>query len=228
MTVVPGGSDAPRSTSDSEFAVAYAYLQQVVGVIALTLPFVLIVGNRLLGGDLEGSISAYYYTHMGSYFVGSLFALGVFFLSYQHRPLPGFEWDNRLANAATLMAVGVALFPTTSDAATASTGAKTVGVVHLVCAAALFTLLGVFSLVFFTKSHDRQMTVRKRQRNLVYRACGSIIFVAIVSVIATEIVKPPSSWHTFLWLETVMVVAFGLSWLIKGGFLHLLADSASR
>ena len=222
---MPGDATAPRSESDREFASAYAYLQQVVGIIAVTLPFVLIIGNRLFGGELEGSISAYYYTHMGNYFVGSLFALGVFFLSYQFRPLPGFEWDNHLANVASVMAVGVALFPTTSNAATASAADKTVGVVHLVCAATLFALLGVFSLFFFTKTQGTAvMTAEKRRRNVVYRICGAIIFAAIALVILTEIVHPPASWHTFLWLETIMVVAFGTSWLIKGGFVHLLAD----
>lgn len=225
MPVVPGGSDARRSTSDSEFATAYSYLQQVVGVIALTLPFVLILGNRLLGGELEGSISAYYYTHMGGYFVGSLFALGVFFISYQHRPLPNYEWDNRFANLASLTAVGVALFPIASNPGNASAGSKTLAVVHLAFATTLFTLLGIFALVFFTKTNDPNlMTQRKRRRNLVYRVCGSTIFAAIALVIVTEIVRPPRHWHAFLFLETTMVVAFGVSWLIKGGFLSLLAD----
>jgi len=35
---------------------------------------------------------------------------------------------------------------------------------------------------------------------------------------------PPESWHVFLALETICVVAFGVSWLIKGGFLGILAD----
>jgi hypothetical protein len=222
---VPGASDPRRSTTDSEFAAAYAYLQQVVGVIALTLPFVLIVGNRLFGGDLEGSLSAPYYTHMGSYFVGSLFALGVFFMSYQHRPLPDYAWDNRVANVASVMAFGVALFPVASNPGHASAGSKTVAVVHLTCAATLFALLGTFALFFFTKTGDpKVMSHRKQQRNLVYRICGSTIFAAIALVVVTEIVRPPRRWHAFLFLETIMVVAFGISWLIKGGFLNLLAD----
>ena len=69
------------------------------------------------------------------------------------------------------------------------------------------------------------MTERKHQRNVVYRVCGSTIFAAIALVIVTEIVHPPRHWHAFLFLETIMVVAFGVSWLIKGGFLNLLADS---
>jgi hypothetical protein len=222
---VAGNTGSGFSESDGEFAAAYAYLQQVVGAIAVTLPFVLMIGNRAFGGTLQGSISAYYYTHMGSYFVGSLFALGVFFLSYQYRPLPGYELDNRLANFASLMAIGVALFPTASDAPHASSGAHFVAVLHLICAAILFTLLGLFTLVFFTKTDDpAHMTVRKRERNLLYRICGAIIFAALALVVVAEIVKPPSSWHALLVLETIMVVAFGVSWLVKGRFLGVLAD----
>jgi hypothetical protein len=43
---------------------------------------------------------------------------------------------------------------------------------------------------------------------------------ALVAVAAAEILKI----HVLFWLESVMVVAFGVSWLVKGGFLGLLAD----
>ncbi len=189
-----GASDPPWSATDSEFATSYAYLQQVVGVIALTLPFVLILGNRLFGGELKGSISAYYYTHMGSYFVGSLFALGVFFVSYQHRPLPDYAWDNRFANLAGIMAIAVALFPVASNPGNASAGSKTVAVFHLACAATLFALLGTFALVFFTKSGEPNlMSKQKQQRNLVYRVCGSTIFAAIALIVVTEIIHAASA-----------------------------------
>jgi len=39
-SVMSGASDTPRSATDNEFAVAYSYLKQVVGLIAVTLPFV--------------------------------------------------------------------------------------------------------------------------------------------------------------------------------------------
>ncbi len=192
----------------------------------MTLPFVVAIGHVIAGGNgLEGSISAYYYTHMGNYFVGSLFALGVFFLSYNYKTLPNYELDNYLSNLASLMAVGVALFPTSSDGAKASGGAKVVAVIHLGFAATLFILLAVFSLFLFTKTDENQpMTAAKRLRNRVYRTCGWIIVTALVLIVLAEIVKPSSSWHTLFWLESVAVVSFGVSWLIKGEFLGLLAD----
>lgn len=218
--------EAQTLAGHGALAQAYSYLQKAVGLIAVTLPFVVAVGKPITGGHgMEGSISAYYYTHMGNYFVGSLFALGVFFLSYNHKPLPDYQLDNYLSNLASVMAVGVALFPTASDVGTASGGAKTVAALHLVFAGTLFVLLAIFSLFLFTRTDESKAAkAEKKLRNRVYRTCGWIIVGALVLIVLTEIVKPSSSWHALFWLESVAVVSFGVSWLVKGEFLGLLAD----
>jgi hypothetical protein len=217
---------AQAYAAESALAAAYTYLQRAVGLIAVSLPLVVAVGNRLLfGGEFQGSISAYYHTGMGDYFVGSLFALAVFFLSYNYRPLPKFELDNLLSTLASVAAVCVAFFPTASDAATASGGEKFVSTVHLVWAGVLFALLAVFSLFLFTKTDSAEtMTAEKKRRNVVYRACGGIIVGSMLLVVVSNVVKPPGSWHSLFWLETIAVVVFGASWLVKGGFLGILAD----
>jgi hypothetical protein len=211
--------------ADSGRAVAHTYLQILVGLIAITLPFVVAIGNLLLSddGDMPGSISAYYYTPMRNWFVGALCALAVFFLSYQYKPLPQFERDHRLSQYASAAAVGVAFFPTADEVRTAEGQEKVISTLHLMCACALFLLLTYFALFLFTKTGG-EMTTRKRQRNLVYTVCGVVMAVAIACVILSNIVKPPGSWNTLFWLESVCVVAFGVSWLVKGGFLGVLAD----
>jgi hypothetical protein len=210
---------------ESERAAAYTHLQQVVGVIAFLLPFVVAIGNMCFNGiELKGSISAYYYTPMGGFFVGALCALAVFFLSYNYRPLPKFELDNVLSTLASAVTVGVALLPTTSDATTASGSEKLVASLHLVCACALFVLLAIFSFFLFTQTGDGGMTPEKARRNQVFRACGAVIVASIVLVVASNVVDPPSSWHTLFWLESVAVVAFGVSWLVKGYAPPLWAD----
>jgi hypothetical protein len=85
-----------------------------VGIIGLALPIALLVGKPLVdGGDMLGSISAYYYTEMRNYFVGTLCALAVFLFSYRYAPR-----DNFLSTLASLFALGVVFFPTTpSDCA---------------------------------------------------------------------------------------------------------------
>ena len=123
------------AAGDSAPAGAYTFLQKLVGVIAVSLPFVLAIGNVLLGGDeLEGSISHHYYTPMGNVFVGAMCALGVFFLSYQHKPLPGYRLDNRVSYGAAAAAIGVALFPTAEHEATSWTGEWYVSTAHLISA----------------------------------------------------------------------------------------------
>jgi hypothetical protein len=217
--------EAQTYAGDSALASAYTFLQQVVGVIAVLLPFVLVIGNRLLSGDeLESSISAYYHTPMGDVFVGALCALAVFFLSYNYKPLPGFNLDNKLSTVASVAAFGVAFFPTTSDASVATQSEQVVGRVHLAFAALLFGLLAVFALFLFPKTGNSPVTRMKRRRNVVYRVCGGIIIGAMVLVGVSNLVDPSDSLHAFFWLETISVVAFGVSWLVKGGFLGILAD----
>jgi hypothetical protein len=218
---------APNADGPYALADAYAFLQKAVGLIAVTLPFVVVIGNLVTGGSgLKGSISAYYYTHVGSYFVGSLFALGVFFLSYNYKPLPQYELDNVLSSVASLMAVGVALFPTANDVDTAAGGAKVVSTLHLVFAGVLFGLLAYFALFLFTKSDAvGSMTAAKRRRNRLYRICGVVIVVALVLIGLAQVLQPPSSWHAVLFLESAAVIAFGVSWLVKGRLFGILADA---
>ena len=221
---------AQDAAGDSALAGAYIFLQKLVGGIAVALPFVVAIGNFALGGDeLEGSISAYYYTPMGNVFVGALCALGVFFLSYQHKPLPGYELDNRLSYGASAAAIGVALFPTAEHAAKPWTSEWLVSTTHLLCACALFLLLAYFSLKLFTKTDKgKHMSDAKRKRNVVFKACGWTIVGSIVLVVVSNIVDPPDSWNSLFWLETVGVIAFGISWLVKSGIFGLLVDRASN
>ncbi len=218
-----------EKAADAELAAAYTYLQRLIGLIAVLLPPTLIVGHALLGDTgLHGSISAYYYTRMGNVFVGSLFALAVFFLSYHYKPLETFELDNWLSRLASAATVGVAILPTASNAVMAEGSAKVVSTIHLACAGALFVLLGVFAFFRFTLTGGSgTVTPAKLRRNRLYRVCGVLIFSSIALVVVSNIVHSPPEWHALLWLETVCVEAFGVSWLVKGGFLGILADEAA-
>lgn len=217
---------AQDAAGDSALAGAYIFLQRLVGVIAVALPFVVALGALALGEDgLQSSISAYYYTPVGNVFVGALCALGVFFFSYQHKPLPGYEDDNRLGYGAAAAAIGVALFPTAEHEAEMWSGEWWVSTIHLLCACALFVLLAIFSLLRFTKSEaGKPISDAKRRRNVVFRACGSVIVAVIVLVALSNLVSPPSAWHSLFWLESIGVVAFGASWLVKSGIFGVLAD----
>lgn len=205
---------------------AYAFLQKVIGVIAFLLPPVLIVGLiPFKGPNIMGSISAYYYTSMHGVFIGALWAIGVFFLSYQVRPVsPEFQADNVLAYIASLLAILVSLLPTTQDAGTATHAEKVLGTVHLLCAGVLFAMLAAFALVLFRFSEDGDMAPQKRKRNVVYLVCGFVIVGSMAMVGVANLFHWNDSWPALLTFESTAVEAFAVSWLVKGGFLGILAD----
>lgn len=208
--------------SEAALGAAYAYLQVWTGLIAITLPFVLYIGNKLLDGETPGSISAFYYTQMHAWFIGAQFVLGVFFLSYNYRPLDRYTWDNRMSNVACVAMLIVALLPTKQAGTDSSLGS----VVHLVAAATVFLLLAWFAYFRFTMTGTGSvMTPRKRLRNTVYRVCGVVIAASMVILLVIWVtIGVDRDWHPLLVFESIAIVAFGASWLLKGGFLGILAD----
>lgn len=212
---------------------AYSFLQRVVGVIALALPVAVAVGDLAIDGrGIRGSISSYYYGRTGGYFVGSLCALAVFFLSYDYRPRLGHEADNRISNLASLAAVGVALFPTAAEGERASGGALIVARVHVASASVLFACLAIFSLYHFTRPErdvvaasrrwermavawrepaTSTATEQERRRNRIHRSCGWIIVAAMVAIVVNNAI----GLDFMFWLEAIAVWAFAVSWLVE-------------
>jgi len=140
-------TNQPEPATNGGLAMSYLGLRKGIGFLGLALPIVLMVGKIWLdGGGIENSISAYYYTGMRNYFVGTMCAIGVFFTSYRYR-----REDNYLSDAVAAFAVGVALFPTTPAIASPTTSQTIVGYVHLTSASLFFLCLAYFSLFLFTK-----------------------------------------------------------------------------
>jgi hypothetical protein len=209
--------NAPSGACNS-LVLSYLGLRKAVGYLGTALPFVLAFGGMLLDGPgIQGSISSYYYTGMRNVFVGTLCAIGVFMLSYR-----GYERKDDIAgDLACVFAVVVALFPTTPHG-TPSAMDKLIGTIHLASAAAFFLTLSYFSLILFTKTDpNKQPTLRKIQRNKVYKACGYTMLAALAlmvfrALLPTNIAAYLDKIDPVFWLESVAVIAFGVSWLTKG------------
>lgn len=205
------------ATWNDSLVLSYLGLRKAIGVIGIALPFALALGRILLEGPgVQTSISAYYYTVMRNVFVGSLCAIAVFLMSYR-----GYEWKDSFAGKlACLFAVGVAIFPTTPDAG-ATPRDQVIGTVHITCAALFFLTLSYFSLALFRKTDPMATpTPKKLQRNVVYTVCG---WAMIACIVAIGVVKGLLSGNTEImqyepvfWLESTAIVAFGISWIVKG------------
>ncbi|MGW4485781.1 DUF998 domain-containing protein [Amycolatopsis sp. NPDC004368] len=198
---------------------SFLFLRRAVGVLGLALPFVVIIGKELLeGGGLLSSLSAYYYSDLRNVFVGTMCAIGVFLVSYR-----GYgRVDDIAGNIAAVAAIGVGIFPTSPPSPTGTE--RVVGVAHVVFSAIFFLTLAFFCLFLFTKSDDPAPTSRKAARNVVYRVCGGVILGALLLIVLDGLVFGTAlAWlHLTVWLESLAVVAFGVSWLVKGE--ALLAD----
>jgi hypothetical protein len=213
---------------DNSFVISYLELRVGLGIVGFFLPFILISGAWLFSecGALQPSISHYYYTVMGSYFVGSLCAVAMFLFFYK-----GYEKkDAIVANIAGVLALIVAFFPT--DPVDDSSCAYFVFVrphhfntIHYTAAALLFSSFAYFSLVLFTKSKPGLSDEEnKKIRNSIYKICGTII-IACILLIGTynfldnfnkPLYQKISFYKPVLFLETIALVAFGTSWITKG------------
>lgn len=201
--------DVPR------LIVSFLTLRRVLGILGVLLPALVVAGAFVLDArtELLSSVSAYYATSMRDVLVGFEVAMGLFLFSYR-----GYErQDDIVGDLACLFFLGVAFFPTTSDN-------EMIRIVHAVSAAGLFLMLSYFSLFLFTKTEEGGTpTPEKKDRNKIYVTCGIIMLVSIALVAVNHLFLKDtglSSIQPVFWLETVALLAFGVSWITKGEWLR--------
>lgn len=208
-------------------------VRQAMGWLGLALPIVLIGGTLAMGDPLPPALSDFYHTPLRDLFVGILVSLGVFLITYLgHRKPEGLLSDRVVSTLAGLGAIGIALFP--NDTLDACGGVKIpaltlAGQIHVLSAALFLTMTAVFCLVLFRRGDDPPRALKIR-RNRFYLACGLTIVAALalraayLGIVGPEQRCAARDLRPVLWLEVVAVVAFGLSWLVKGGGIRALND----
>lgn len=188
-------------------------LWKLVGIFSFSLPFILVLGNFMVSGNLEFliSVSSYYHTEMRNIFVGILSAIAFFLFSYN-----GYDnkwgWIDRLCSKLScILVIVIAYFPIEKD----GEELNLISIIHIVCAISFFVLISFMSLYLFTKTYpDKQVEGRKRIRNLIYVSCGVSMFVFIAGITLNYFIfKVP---YVNLALESACLCLFGVSWLTKG------------
>ena len=202
---------------------SYLSLRWIIGVLTITMPLVLVIWE-FIGcecGEIRSSISDYYNSAAGDYFVGAVFAIGIFLFTYRGyaRREEDSEWftDDTAGNLTCIFLIGVALFP--------NSGEGWIGRAHLASATLAFLMLAYFCLVLFVKSGG-VLTSLKRRRNMIYRICGWVIVLCVVLIAAYLVFlqdeKSISDLSPVFWLEWLALWAFGISWFVKGKALRRL------
>lgn len=213
-------SVAPQRRSardDRRLALSYMTLRSYVGLVAMLLPLALVLGAGLFGDRaLEDSISAYYHTGMRNWLVGSLCAIAIFLMCY-----PGYERrDGRIASFAGAMALGVAFVPGVPSACAAGYD-QLQDTAHLGFAVGFLGALAYLAIFEFPRTaRGSRPSPGKRRRNRIYYACGAVMLGSMAALALTRVLVPCGSpwraWHPVLVLESIAVLAFGVSWITKG------------
>jgi hypothetical protein len=126
-----------------------------------------------------------------------------------------------------------------------SAGRQAIGDFHLFFAAVTFTALGLMALRFAKSAplpgtqaikdriraglglvgpdDDRQST-RKKARDAVYRVSGVTILSSIVIAALSNLLPTPvkAHWPSLFIFEALAVIAFGVSWFVKGQTLQTI------
>jgi len=202
--------------------------RQLIGYIGLVLPFLLVVIALTRDGierwrNLE-SISAYYYTGAVAAFVGMLVGLALFLFTYRGYANKYNRADRWAAKTAAVASIVVAFFPTREPVGVSALSwwTPTTGVLHHVAAIVLFTMFAIFALWLFRLTADGEESVAdKRRRNKFYLFCG----IVIVGCIGWAGFNGLNGRQIF-WPESIALIAFAMSWLVKGYALNTIVGTA--
>lgn len=203
-------------------------LRRAVGILGILLPVIVAIGAVTLGNctGIQKSISMYYNTVMRNVFVSILAATALFMFAYR-----GYDYRDRIAGiSAFVFALGIAFFPPGKDMIINCNydipqlqRADWVRTVHLISAVLYFITLAFISFFLFTRTDKKNVvyTSQKKIRNRLYRVCGIIIFGSLILIALWMFFFENKfsgfeKYHPIFWLETLALVAFGISWLVKG------------
>ncbi|HWC33932.1 MAG TPA: hypothetical protein VG650_03800 [Mycobacteriales bacterium] len=189
-------------------ALSYRNLRLMIGALGILLPVVLVGVNWMIWGRIKPlpSISAYYYTHVGVWFVGTMFAIGIFLICYRYdTPIRALS---HLTTVAGIAAIVVGLFPTNPQTGSTPTQ-HTVAHVHEVAASTLFVILGLTSLLIFPSADGEPEQFH--HADAIYRALGITILASCAGAVIFHSIN-----GALFYFELVAVLGFAVSWLIRG------------
>jgi len=204
--------------------VSYKALRRLIGIMGILLPIINILGGCLIAKlPIQQSISMYYYTNMRDFFVGLMFVVSLFLITYK-----GYNTLDLITSIITGAAgLGVAIFPCFSEmyigqkVGIFQLSPETSFIVHLTCAALFFVLLAFTSVFLFTRKHkdSNLVTPQKKIRNIIYVVCGILMLACVLGMLLSILILTKEQRYDskiILILESIALFSFGVSWLVKG------------
>lgn len=223
-----------------------------MGLVAVCLPFILLIPSAAPQVCLRDSISHFYYQPvLGSIFIGVLFFISFFLLAYEGKT----DFQNKITSWAALLPIVVAVIPTGGQGCEAGLAfsqaffvegqegpqfflQENFAKVHLAAAGLFFVSLMYFVYCVMRQVEDWQRDAAgipnsiKQKRNRFYKASTIVMFVSIAAIgvqsVADHLGYGLPSWNKFnltFWAEFFAMEAFGFAWLVHGRFLKSWDDS---
>ncbi len=203
----------------------YRRIRKVIGYLGFSLPVALVLLSLLpfFKTGIQDSISSYYYTNFREIFTGILCAVSLFLICYKGtRNRIIWRNDSLLTNIAGIMALLIAFFPTNPLSwdekiyTIAPWDLQWLGWLHYFFAATFFLILANISINVFTigQQANTDIPVSMLNENYIYRICGWTIIICVILIPACKITNLFRC--STLVFEAIALLAFGITWLIKG------------
>lgn len=209
---------------------SYFLMRTLVGFLGLALPLILFIGEAVLDDasiGKRGSLSAYYHSGMRDIFVGILAVVGILLVTYK---ITERNRDNLLSLIAGIAAIVTAIFPTGIPSGIKASltplqerlGEANTERIHYSAAGIFIVSVGFLCYDFARRERERP---QKRDGHdaifpptfwyTFHLTMAILIFLAIAFIVVTHVFGVFDK-HSLLIGETVVTIAFGLSWLAKG------------
>jgi hypothetical protein len=193
-----------------KLSITRIFSRAAIGILAILLPIILVIGSVVVGGDkdLQDSLGMYYYTNMKDIYIIVHCLIAALLFSYRGYA----RIDKVVSNIEGLFCLLIGICPTSSTILLSS--------IHSISFVSFLLLHSYFSLFLFTRSSVHS-TKQKLVRNNIYRICGITIILSLFLILVyyffttskLQTLKP------VFFLETVAYWAFGTSWLTKGNYI---------
>jgi hypothetical protein len=200
-------------------------LRIAIGLLGMVLPAIVLA----IHGKLLSSISHYYYTPGGIFYIGILFAMSLILVTYEgHSPSEKEKYsDNQVTSLAGICAMIMVIVPAKCM------GAGDVSLcfnlnsylfghndlflrnIHNISTGIFIFLLGWMCVKKFSSNKEKPM------HNRFYKGCGYIVWLCIASLTILFAIEDRFDLNKYVWgytfyLETIAIWAFALAWLVKG------------
>ena len=186
---------------------SYLYLSLGIGLIAVFLPFLLMISG---GYQAHDSMSSFYHDTVGptrDILVGSLCAVGVFLFLFHGLS----KLENWLLNLAGVAVIAVALIPSPGNTGYGS------ALLHRGSAIVFFVLIAIVA-VFLSKGRIKDIRDERKKRwfAAAYNVAGLAMFAMPIIVAALQF-APGDLFksHWVFWTECVGIWSFSAYWFLK-------------